>query len=137
MTPEERETLVRYRLDKAAHTLRQAEALLAIDEWDGAVNRAYYAMFYAALAMLARHGVGGARRHAGVLVQVDRELVGLGHLPREQATDLHEAFRMRQRADYAEVEAVDADRARELVEAAGSFIDVVRDRLGETGGAAT
>jgi hypothetical protein len=40
VTPEEREALVRYRLEKAAHTLRQAEILGDSGEWDGAVNRA-------------------------------------------------------------------------------------------------
>jgi uncharacterized protein (UPF0332 family) len=134
VTPEEREALVRYRLEKAAHTLRQAEALGEIGEWDGAVNRAYYTMFYAALAMLVRHGFE-ARRHAGVLALVDRELVGRGLLAREQAASLREAFRMRQRADYAEVEPVQPDRGRELIEAARAFLHEARNRLGEAGSA--
>jgi uncharacterized protein (UPF0332 family) len=91
-------------------------------------------MFYAALAMLARHGFE-ARRHAGVLALVDRELVGRGLLAREQAASLREAFRMRQRADYAEVEPVEPDRGRELIEAARAFLHEARNRLGEAGSA--
>ncbi len=63
MTPEERADLIRYRMEKAARTLRQAEALSAIAEWDGATNRVYYAMFYAAVAMLAKQDVSAVARH--------------------------------------------------------------------------
>lgn len=132
MTPEDRYALVRYRLEKAARTLRQAEALGAIAEWDGAVNRAYYTMFYAALAMLAQQGLA-AHRHTGVLALVDRELVRRDLLPAAQAARLREAFRLRQRADYAETEPMDAERGRELLGAAKVFLDEVRARLGAMG----
>jgi uncharacterized protein (UPF0332 family) len=93
VTLQERESLVRYRLERAAHALRQAEALGDIGAWDGAVNRAYDTMFYAALAMLVRHGFE-AHRHAGVPALVDRELVGRGLRAREQVASLREASRI-------------------------------------------
>lgn len=49
---EERQALIAYRLDQADHALRQAEVLAGVEEWDGVVNRAYYAMFYSTLALL-------------------------------------------------------------------------------------
>ncbi|MGE5588787.1 MAG: HEPN domain-containing protein [Clostridia bacterium] len=54
MRPDEREVLIRYRLEQAYSALRQAEILAREAEWSGVVNRAYYAMFYASLALLLR-----------------------------------------------------------------------------------
>lgn len=45
MRAEDGAALVRYRLEKAERTLHQAETLALAGEWDGTVNRAYYAMF--------------------------------------------------------------------------------------------
>jgi uncharacterized protein (UPF0332 family) len=45
--PEQLQELVRYRVDQAEETLREAEILLAETALRGAINRAYYAMFYA------------------------------------------------------------------------------------------
>lgn len=51
MKPQQVEELVRYRILQAHETLQEAEILVREGFWRGAVNRAYYAMFYAALAL--------------------------------------------------------------------------------------
>jgi len=128
MTPEDRTALVRYRRDQAEHALRQADALAAIQEWDGVVNRAYYAMFYAAEAALTTLGLS-AHKHAGVLVLADRDLVGRGVLTREDAARLRQAYRLRQRSDYTATAPIEPDRAGQLLEAARSFVTAVTDAL--------
>jgi len=50
---EERTALVRYRLGKARESVEDAWLLARESRWSGALNRVYYAMFYAALALLA------------------------------------------------------------------------------------
>ncbi|MBI5823672.1 MAG: HEPN domain-containing protein [Chloroflexi bacterium] len=52
-----KQALVNYRMDRALQTLHAAQALHSQNEDPASVvNRAYYAMFYAALAMLATIG---------------------------------------------------------------------------------
>lgn len=41
-----------YRMAKAHSTLRQAQILAKEEEWDGCINRLYYACFYAVIALL-------------------------------------------------------------------------------------
>ena len=108
--------------------MRQAETLAGSGEWDGTVNRAYYAMFYAAEAMLGQYGLA-ARRHTGVLILVDRELLGRGLVTAEQAAHLREAYRMRQRADYADEAPVGADRGQELLASARDFVTAAAHRI--------
>ena len=58
--------LVEYRLKEAAETLDAAKDLCKSKRWRDVVNRAYYAMFYAGLALLASRMLGTSK-HTGVL----------------------------------------------------------------------
>lgn len=53
MKPEQLQALIRYRLQQAAESLTEAALLRDANAYRGTVNRAYYAMFYALLALLA------------------------------------------------------------------------------------
>lgn len=59
-------SLVQYRLDEADESIEEAVILLQGGKSGGALNRAYYAMFYATLALLAIKGPG-ASKHSGVI----------------------------------------------------------------------
>lgn len=48
---------VRARIDQAHETLKEAEVLFEQDLWRGVINRSYYAMFYAVLALAASKDV--------------------------------------------------------------------------------
>lgn len=135
MRPEDVAALVRYRIDKANRALLEADTLAAAGHWDGTVNRAYYAMFYAAEALLAQRGLG-AHRHTGVLALVDRELVSSGWVAADHAARLREAYRMRQRADYADEAPLSAERGQELLVAARTFVADAARTLSQARGAA-
>lgn len=125
MTPEERQALAQYRRDQAEHTLKQAEVLAGVAEWAGVVNRAYYAMFYAALALLATRDQGTPRKHTGVLASLDREFVRDGSLSKDHAVRLRSAFHLRQRTDYVEVAPADAEEAQRVLDDARAFLAAV------------
>ncbi len=52
--------LINHNLKKADDSIIQAGALLNIQQHFGAVNRAYYAIFYAALAILLTKDLGSS-----------------------------------------------------------------------------
>ena len=58
MSLQEKAALISYRVTQAERTLRQAELLAENAFWDGVINRSYYAMFYAALALLLTKDMG-------------------------------------------------------------------------------
>jgi uncharacterized protein (UPF0332 family) len=72
--PEQLEDLLRYRIEQAHETLREAEILLGEEALRGAIDRAYYAMFYALLALLATRQLGTSQ-HSGAISLFDREFV--------------------------------------------------------------
>jgi uncharacterized protein (UPF0332 family) len=72
--------------------LNATRILLAQHSVRAAVNRAYYAMFYAVLALLAQRRQETSK-HAGAISLFDREFVKPGVFPRELSQWLHHAFR--------------------------------------------
>jgi len=59
------EELIRYRLSRAEETLEEARLLAENKHGNAAVNRLYYACFYAVLALLIRDGRYSSK-HSGV-----------------------------------------------------------------------
>jgi len=124
--------LVKLRMQQAGETLREAQILNAEHAGRGAVNRAYYAMFYAVLAALAIKGLGSSK-HSGVISLFDREFVKPGDLPRELSRSLHMAFEHRQQADYGELTQPDAASVARVIEEADTFIENVRAYINARG----
>jgi uncharacterized protein (UPF0332 family) len=128
MMDERLRELVKLRMGQATETLQEARILIAQHAGRGAVNRAYYAMFYAVLAVLATRGLGSSR-HSGIISLFDREFVKPGDLPKELSRSLHLAFEQRQQADYGEVVQLDEPTARRVLEEAAVFVQKVQDYL--------
>ena len=128
MSPEQLGALVKFRLEQGRETLGEAEVLLERAGWRGAVNRAYYAMFYAILALLATRQLSTSK-HSGVLSLFDREFVKPGLLPRSLSRSARLAFNRRQAYDYGEIAPVDQLASQETVDDARRFIAAIEDFL--------
>lgn len=131
MTAEQR-ALIQYRLSMAQATLNDAKVLLREGGslWS-VVNRAYYAMFYAALALLISVGEGAAK-HSGIIALFDEHFVKAGLLPREMSKWLHKAFDLRQIGDYRELASLTEDQAKEVLQWAGDFVKQANSFLAST-----
>jgi uncharacterized protein len=125
LKPDQLGEILRYRLDQAYETLREAEILLGESALRGAINRAYYAMFYALLALLATKQLGTSK-HSGALRLFDREFVKPGLFPRELSRSLRLAFNLRQMQDYKEVADVDLVTAETTLIEASDFPTLIQ-----------
>ena len=87
---------------KALRTADDARLLYKAGSHDSACNRAYYAMFNAARALLARKGVQpeAAKTHATVLRLFSLHYVKASYFEATQGKALAEAGRFRSQADY-------------------------------------
>jgi len=132
LKPEQLEDLLCYRVEQAHETLREAEILLNESALRGAINRAYYAMFYALLALLATKQLGTSK-HSGALALFDREFVKTGVFARELSRSLHLAFDRRQTHDYGEMTQVSRQIAEETLMDAQTFVAAVESYLRSVG----
>lgn len=125
----DRKALIQYRLEKARETLRDAHTLFEQGRTPASiVNRAYYAMFYATLALLATIDEDSPK-HSGVIALFDKNFVKEKILPKEMSSMLHNAFESRQEGDYQDVSKIDNKKAAEILESAEIFIGSVEEKL--------
>jgi len=89
------------------------------------VNRSYYAMFYVVLALLCLKGEK-ASKHAHVISLFDQIYVKEGIFDKDLSAWFHEAFDLRQRADYREMVNITSQRAEEIFTMAERFVENAR-----------
>ncbi|MGD2013223.1 MAG: HEPN domain-containing protein [Desulfobacterales bacterium] len=128
MMTENIRALVTYRLEQAVESLEAARTLLDKNLIRPSVNRAYYAMFYAVLALLAQ-GKKETSKHSGAIALFDKDFVKLGIFKKEYSRWLHDAFDLRQRCDYAAEYHASPEDAESTLKNAETFVDRVKDVL--------
>jgi uncharacterized protein (UPF0332 family) len=115
-------------LSRARQALDSARVLIQADDAEAAINRAYYACFYAALGALASRGER-PKTHSGVRTQFAREFVATGLVPSETGRILGMAAQTREEADYDALSVFDAAAASDLLADAERFVRSVERLL--------
>ncbi len=118
---EELHALITYRLEQAHESLDSAQLLLVHEKYRPSVNRSYYAMFYAILALLALKNFKPSK-HSGAISFFNREFVKTGLIDKEFSRWLHEAFDLRQRSDYREMFHISEERTTTVLQHAQAFV---------------
>jgi uncharacterized protein (UPF0332 family) len=124
------EQAVHARMDQAHETLQEAEVLFEQDFWRGTINRSYYAMFYAVLALAASRGVA-ISKHTHAIAFLDKEFIRKGIFPKELSRSLHIGFDERQTTDYGEIWDIDHTEAEQTLSDAKSFVKTIATYLKE------
>jgi len=130
MKDEDTLELIKYRVEQAEVALDDARYLLQGQRSpQSIINRSYYAMFYAALALLQKSGKVPSK-HAGVISLFDTEYVLKGIFPKELSQHFHKAFELRQISDYKTKEPLSSEQAEDLLKKAGAFVEAIKKYLG-------
>ncbi len=117
------------RLEQASEVLRDAKLLLnAGGSGRTIINRAYYAMFYAVLALLQKIGKT-PRRHRGAISLFDTEFVKKGIFTREDSISPHTVFDLRQEADYRTLKPIALEKSGQILQSSLAFVKKVREYL--------
>jgi len=114
--------LIEYRFGQAEETLTVAKEMLPNGHYRDAVNRAYYAMFYCGLGLLASKNLGSSK-HSGVLSLFSQHFVKTGMFSAESGGHLRKAFEIRQKSDYREFVEIKKEEAEETLRNAEEFIN--------------
>jgi len=127
---ESKKKATRERMKQARETLEEAETLFKQDYWRGTINRAYYAMFYAVLALAASKEVV-ISKHTHAIAFLDKEFIKNGIFPKEISRALHVSFDERQTNDYGEIWDIEYTEAENTLKEARSFVKTVEDYFEE------
>jgi len=117
-------------IEHARHMLEVAEHNLADGFYESSINRAYYAIFYAANAMLATQGLSRSK-HSGVIGAFRSHFVKPGFIEIEYGDIYGRVMDDRHISDYDVEALIEADRARADLDDARRFVDRIEHYLKE------
>ena len=115
-------------LNQADETLEEAKILLKENRPAGAINRCYYAAFYAACALLDASGFK-ANSHQAAISLLHREFVRLGKLDRDLLREYTGLFESRMSGDYGPFSSATLEKAKSAFNTAVRFIEAVKKEL--------
>ncbi len=126
-----KQEVIRYRLELAHEALDDAQFNLDGGRLRVASNRVYYAMLYAAIALLATRDLSSSR-HSGVITLFYDHFVKPGAFPRDLAHALGQALGMRTDTDYKVSDPPEAARLGKMIENARAFVQKVEELIQAT-----
>lgn len=126
---EELFALIEYRLKQADDSIKEAEVLLKEGmSLRSVMNRLYYAMFYAVLALLQEKQLGTSK-HYGAISLFDREFIKSGIFDKELSKTLHRSFELRQKGDYMEQPEITKADIDEILPKTVAFIKEIKQYI--------
>lgn len=126
MTNEDREQLVKLRIENAHQTMREAKLMMDNEFWNAAINRMYYACYYAVTALLLKHGIE-AHTHSGVRQMLGLHFVKTGKLPVALSNHYSNLFSKRHSGDYDIFMFYDKDAVETIYPQSEEFIAAIED----------
>ena len=125
---ESRAAIVKYRLERAYETLKEADYNTAGGYYNAAVNRLYYACYYAASALLLNCEIE-ANTHNGVKTQLSLHFVRTGHWSLDHGATFSLLFEKRQASDYSDFAYCDLALVNTLRPRAEAFINAMEQLI--------
>jgi uncharacterized protein (UPF0332 family) len=111
-------------IERAKKYLKSSKTLLEEGDYESAVSRAYYAMFYSAEATLLTKSLSFSS-HRGVISAFGEHFVKTDIFPREMSRELNRAFEKRQLGDYEFTFVISKDEAEEILDKGKQFVEKV------------
>ena len=115
-------------LDKAKESFEAAELLADQGYFDFSASRTYYAMFYAAEALLLARGLSFSS-HTAVIANYGKEFSKTGEMDRKYHKYLIAVQDLRSQGDYSYGPGVTESHAREALSWAAEFLEATTEYL--------
>lgn len=124
-----RKEMVKYRISKAHDAIKEAEYCANGKMYIVAINRLYYACYYATSALLLRHGYE-CGTHKGVKTMLNLHFVAKGKIDKDCAKTLSQLYDSRQSGDYEDFVYFNEEDFANLAPKAQKFIEAIERLIG-------
>lgn len=119
-----RTDLVNYRIETAKMTLKSANILLGAEDYRGANNRAYYAIYHAISAVHALDGKA-YKKHKDALSNFNKNYVNTDIFDRKYGRQISKAEVIRHASDYDDFYIASKSETMQLIDAAKELVTVI------------
>lgn len=120
--------LINYRIERAYETLNEAQYNADGGFYVAAINRMYYACYYAVIALLLKYEIS-AQTHGGVRSMLGLHFVSKGIVSKEDGKTFNDLFEKRHSGDYDDFVICDQEMVDNLLPKAKHFIDAISQLL--------
>lgn len=124
MTSNERRELVAYRINKSKETFSEIDLLIQNKLWNTAVNRLYYACYYAVIAILIDRKIE-TLTHSGARQMFGLHFIKSGILEKDIGKFYSQIFDLRQTGDYEDFIDFSQDQVLDLIVPAQQLINQI------------
>lgn len=124
----DKETLCRYRLERAKEDLQTARANQDSGFFKASVNRSYYAIFHSIRAVNILDGFD-ASKHSSVIAHFNQYYVHMGEFDRGIYKIIDGAYRIREKCDYSDFFLVSKEDSAKQLANAESFVKTVEEYI--------
>lgn len=120
--------LIHYRIERADETLEKVGILAERGHYNAAVNRLYYACFYATQALLLKHHIT-ATTHAGVKSILGQHFISKGVIAIDHGKTFNILFEKRHSSDYEAFAYCDKALVDDLTPLAEAYVQKIKELL--------
>jgi uncharacterized protein (UPF0332 family) len=128
MNEENRKLIVYHRIENAHNTLKEVSVLMNNELWNTAVNRLYYACYYAVTALLIANNID-AHTHAGVRQMLALHFVKTGIITKMHYNTYGDLFEKRQSGDYEDFVFMTKEIVEDIFPKVVDFINVIIQQI--------
>lgn len=125
---ESRKAIVDYRLERAYQALEEARSTVKNGFLNLAANRLYYALYYAASALLISKGIP-TKTHAGIMTQFHLHLVKTSIVSIDDGKLFRTMYNLRQESDYEDFIEVHAEDIDELMPKVVDLVEKLKNLI--------
>lgn len=120
---------IQYRIEKAYQSWDDARLLFQNERWNASVNRFYYSVFYAVIALLIKNGVD-AKSHNGVRRMFGEKFINTKIVEIKYGKLLSKLSDWRDRGDYGDLFDFSKEQVEPLIMQTKEMLDEIKSLLG-------
>ena len=118
--------IVNYKLGRADEDFLAAKQLYDLKSYRAANNRAYYAVFHAVNAVLAKESTA-FKKHKDVIAYFNKNYIHTGKFPKEVGKRIHELEEIRHERDYSDFYIASKEEAKNQIDSAEYIIKLIKE----------
>jgi uncharacterized protein (UPF0332 family) len=119
---------IQYRFERAKETYQEALLMVQHEHWNAALNRLYYACFYAVIALLLKDNIE-TKTHDGTRIQLSLHFIKTGKIDPKLGKLYNDLSMKREKGDYGDLYDFGEDEILPLIDPVKDFITVIEHFL--------
>ncbi len=127
---EEHESYIRYRMERAWDTLDDAKILASKGKWNSTVNRLYYSVYYAVMALLLKKGLKPAT-HNGAKSNFTQYFIKNQLIDKQFGTLYSQLFTWRLKGDYNDLYDFEESKVKPFFEPVEELIKIIETLINQ------